>query len=45
MDEKIEALPTIDYVCEYANQTLSCDTEADFDAVKTATGAGDSFYF
>ena len=44
IDSKIEALPTIDYVSEYANQTISFDTEADFEAFKTETGTDDTFY-
>ena len=44
IDEKFEALPTIDYVSEYANQTISFDTEADFEAFKTETGTDDTFY-
>ena len=44
IDEKFEVLPTIDYVSEYANQTISFDTEADFEAFKTETGTDDTFY-
>ena len=43
-DEKFEVLPTIDYVSEYANQTISFDTEGDFEAFKTETGTDDTFY-
>jgi hypothetical protein len=31
-------------VSEYANQTISFDTEADFEAFKTETGTDDTFY-
>ena len=44
IDEKFESLPTINYVSDYANQVLSFESSADFNAFKAATKTTDADY-
>ena len=44
IDDGLKALPTVNYVSEFAKQTISFDTEADFEAFKTETNTTDADY-